>query len=182
VPVSQRFLKTLGVLLAALSMISTPALAQWLNIPDGSIPKTKEGKPDMAPPAPRNGKPDLSGTWIGNFQDVQKYITADQVADLAAASKPGEFPAQPWAEALTRTRTAAGIAWPAAHCLPPGIPMLDLGAALQPLKIIQQAGLVVILYEWFGESRQIFMDGVALPATSTPRGWAIHLAVGAAMN
>ena len=46
--------------------------------------------------------------------------------------------------------------------------MLDLGAAVQPLKIIQKPGLVVILYESFGENRQIFLDGRSLSNDPNP--------------
>jgi hypothetical protein len=155
---------------AILTLGAVSASGQWQNVPLNGIPRTKDGKPDLGAAAPRksDGKPDFSGTWIGDYQDIKKYITADQVGDLAADSKPGEFPVQPWAEALTQTRIASGLAWPAAHCLPPGIPMLDLGAALQPLKIIQEPRLVVILYEWFGETRQIFMDGRTLASDVNP--------------
>ena len=35
------------------------AHAQWLNYPAAGIPRTKDGKPDLAAPLPRaNGKPD----------------------------------------------------------------------------------------------------------------------------
>jgi hypothetical protein len=155
---------------AILTLYGVPIPAQWLNIPLNGTPTTKDGKPDLGAPAPRksDGRPDLSGTWIGDYQDIKKYITADQVGNVASAFKPGEFPALPWAEALAQTRTAKGIAWPPVHCLPPGIPMLDLGAALQPLKIIHEPGLLVILYEWFGETRQIFMDGRTLASNLNP--------------
>jgi hypothetical protein len=148
---------------AILAVAAMPAPAQWLNVPAGGIPKTKDGKPDLGAPAPRkpDGKPDLSGIWSGDQQNT-KY------ANLTADFKPGEFPIQPWAEALSKDRTTRGIAWPPAHCLPPGIPMLDVGAAVHPIKIIQEPGLVVILYESFGENRQIFLDGRSLSNDADP--------------
>ena len=152
-----------GVFLAAfLTIASMSAPAQWLNVPD-TVPKTKDGKLNLGAPAPRkpDGKPDLSGVWNGDEQSI-KY------ANLAADFKPGEFPIQPWAEALSKERTTSGIAWPPTHCLPPGIPMLDLGAFVHPLKIIQEPGLVVILYEFFGEIRQIFLDGRTLNKDANP--------------
>ena len=152
-----------------LAVTAIPAPAQWLNVPD-TVPKTKDGKPNLDAPAPRksDGKPDLSGIWTGDYEYAKRYVRADQVADLAADFKPGEFPIQPWAEALSKERTTGGLAWPAAHCLPPGIPMLDLGAAIHPLKIIQEPGLVIILYEFFGENRQIFLDGRSLSNDADP--------------
>jgi hypothetical protein len=46
-----------------LSALSAPAPAQWLNHPTPGIPRTADGKPDLAAPAPRtpDGRPDLSG-------------------------------------------------------------------------------------------------------------------------
>src|SRR5260370_28755626 len=70
----------------------------------------------------------------------------------------GEFPIQPWAEELSKERTAGGRDWPPAHCLPHGIPALAASAVLAPFKIIQEPDLVVILYEAHGQLRQIFLD------------------------
>ena len=55
--------KILIVILVA--MISTPAAAQWLNHPTPGMPRTADGKPNLAAPAPRtpDGRPDLSGLW-----------------------------------------------------------------------------------------------------------------------
>jgi len=42
-----------------------PADAQWLNHPTPDIPRTSDGKPNLAAPAPRggDGHPDFSGVW-----------------------------------------------------------------------------------------------------------------------
>src|SRR4029450_3922568 len=44
-----------------------PANAQWLNHPTPNIPRTADGKPNLAAPAPRtaDGHIDLSGPWTG---------------------------------------------------------------------------------------------------------------------
>src|SRR5207248_9072946 len=44
---------------------SPPGSAQWLNYPTAGVPRTPEGKPNLAAPVPRtaDGKPDLSGIW-----------------------------------------------------------------------------------------------------------------------
>lgn len=76
----------------------------------------------------------------------------------------GGLPLQMWAQALTDERGANGAAGvPTARCLPPGIPMLSTSTIAHPLKIVQQEGLVVMLYEYFGEFRQVFLDGRSLP-------------------
>ena len=156
-----------GSLMSAILMVtSMPAAAQWLNVPTKGIPRTKDGKPDLSAPAPRkpDGKPDLSGIWQGDQQN-RKYGSG---LGLAVDFKPGEFPIQPWAEELSKERTAGGRDWPPAHCLPPSVPSLDSSAAVDPLKIIQEPDLVVILYEVFGQVRQIFLDGRTLPRDPNP--------------
>ncbi len=161
---NQRLGMTLvGVFLTTtLSLTPVPASAQWRNAPD-TVPKTKDGKPNFGAPAPRKpyGKPDLSGIWSGDEQN-SKYV------DLAADFKPGEFPIQPWAEALSRERIVGGLAWPPAHCLPASIPVLDGISTLFPLKIIQEPGLLVFLYEYLGEIRQVFVDGRAAVKNADP--------------
>jgi hypothetical protein len=156
-----------GWLVAAISAIATvPAAAQWLNLPTKGIPRTKDGKPDLSAPAPRkpDGKPDLSGVWQSYDEQNRKYVR-----ELNADIKPGEFPIQPWAEALAkRRRTDAGQSeLPPAHCLPLGVTLFD-ALPNYPLKIIQEPELVVILYEHFGEFRQIFLDGRTPPKDPNP--------------
>ena len=152
-----------GSLVAAMLTIATlPGAAQWLNIPTKGIPRTKDGKPGLSAPAPRkpDGKPDLSGVWMGDTQNL-KYET-----NLGADFKPGELPIQPWAEKLTKERIPGGSESPPARCLPPGVPILDNNH--NPIKIIQESELVVILYELFGQFRQIFLDGRTLPKEPNP--------------
>jgi hypothetical protein len=154
-----------GSLVAAILTIATmPAAAQWLNVPTKGVPRTKDGKPDLSAPAPRkpDGKPDLSGIWNREPENA-KYIE-----NLGADFKPGEFPIQPWAEALYKQHmTDAGASEsPVAHCLPLGIPIADNSAL--PLKIIQESGLVVILNEGMGGFRQIFLDGRSMPTDANP--------------
>ena len=51
------------VVIAAL--VSVPAEAQWLHQTDSTIPRTKDGRPNLSARAPKTaeGKPDLSGVW-----------------------------------------------------------------------------------------------------------------------
>ena len=139
-----------------------PAMAQWSNVRTRGIPRTGEGKVDMSAAAPRisQGKPDLSGIWQADKESANE--------DLSDGLK-NDFPIQPWAEDLAKKRQARAAAdIPTASCLPAGIPLLTISSAAYPLKIVQQPDLIVILYEWFGEVRQVFLDGRTVPANPNP--------------
>jgi hypothetical protein len=61
-----RLATSAAVAVASAMALSAPRLlAQWPAFPNGPVPKTADGKPDLAAPAPRaaDGKPDLSGVW-----------------------------------------------------------------------------------------------------------------------
>jgi hypothetical protein len=157
--------RTFSLLASILVIASMPAVAQWLDYPTPGIPRLSNGKPNLSAPAPRrpDGRADLSGIWKADPQ-YRKYLL-----DLAVDFKPGEFPIQPWAEALTKQRTKDNAHdQPSTFCLPLGVPELDTGTAMFPLKIVQEPGLVVILHEEFGYYRQIFLDGRPLPADPNP--------------
>jgi len=91
---SPRSISALIVLLSAF----VPLSAQWLHYPTPGIPRTPDGKPNLAAPAPKtpDGKPDLSGIWRATngrfFQDLGEGGL--------------EIPMQPWAKALYEERKA----------------------------------------------------------------------------
>jgi hypothetical protein len=147
---------------AFLCVIGSSVQAQWLDVPSKATPRTQDGKPNLTAPAPRKagGKPDLSGIW---GTESPKYL-----ANIAADFKPGELPIQPWAETLTKDRQTGAHASEEsnANCQPQGVPRIN--ATPNPFKIIQDPDLVVILYEAFGQFRQIFIDGRALPKDPNP--------------
>src|SRR5437016_846375 len=92
-------------------------LAQWLNTPTTGIPRTADGKPDLAAPAPVvDGHPNLSGVWTPNSRPLQ---------DLSVGVEGGEVPYLPWSAQLTKERAggARGKDDPAAYCVP-GMPKL----------------------------------------------------------
>ena len=147
-------------LAAILSLMSASLTAQWPNQATPGIPRTADGKPDLAAPAPRaaDGKPDLSGVW--------RFKTGSYVVYVTSVLKPGEI--QPWAEAVYQKRAngfrkdSDGIA-----CLPPG-PKAGIAGLGFPMKIVQTPNLVVVLYEYQTIFRQIFTDGRALPEDPNP--------------
>src|SRR4026208_1950035 len=93
--------------------LSAPLAAQWLNQPTPGIPRTPDGKPNLAAPAPRapDGKPDLSGLW--------NKVSPKYSRTSAAALKPGDI--QPWAQALVdERRENLGREYMNVKCVPLG--------------------------------------------------------------
>jgi hypothetical protein len=147
------------IALAVLLAVTAPA--QWLKFPTTGVPRTKDGKPDLAAPAPKtaDGKPDLSGVW-----EVKPGYTGNIAKDL----KPGEVPFQPWAEALYKHRMETqGKEDPQAYCVLSGVPREHV--VPYPFKILHTNGMVVILYEALHSYRQIYMDGRPLPKDPNPQ-------------
>jgi hypothetical protein len=147
-------------LMVAALMAAALASGQWLNTPTPGIPRTPDGKPDLAAPAPKaaDGHPDLSGVWTPNSRPLQ---------DLSVAVPNRDVPYLPWSAQLTTERAggAKGKDDPAAYCVP-GMPKLVY--LPYPYKIYQLAGVTVVLYEGFTTFRQIFTDGRALPKDPQP--------------
>jgi hypothetical protein len=149
----------LGATALVIAFSALPLQAQWLNYPTAGIPRTKDGKPNLAAPAPKlaDGTPDLSGIWM---EPGLKYLI-NVAADLK------EVPFQPWAEAEYKRRVdTLGKDDPNNFCLPSGYPEKD--AVTSPWKIVQTPGLVIILYESRTIFRQIFTDGRKLPVDPNP--------------
>lgn len=160
--------------LALMLAMSAPIHAQWLNYPTRGVPRTLDGKPDLAAPAPRtaDGKPDLSGIWQLRPRpcgagDCQADYPAGAEFINFGASLTGGLPYQPWAAALVKERTEQlGKDDPVGLCRP--------GGALRILtfppyrKFLQMPGLFVILSERDVTYRQVFMDGRQLPDDPTP--------------
>jgi hypothetical protein len=145
----------------AISLISVPLAAQWLNYPTPGVPRTPDGKPNLAAPAPRtaDGKPDLSGVWRGPGGGSYDRNVA---RDLS----PGDI--QPWAEALYQQRVRdMGKDAPRATCLPDPFPYYHM---VDVARFVQTPGLIVVLYEGTTNSvhRTIFTDGRELPKDPTP--------------
>jgi len=167
----------------ALAALPALAPAQWLNQPTPGIPRTPDGKPNLAARAPRaaDGKPDLSGLWQteaappdllerlipgstnGSGEDAPSQYFLNIMVDF----KPDEAPLRPDAAALFRQRAKTFTKdSPVSHCLPEGMPMVEIAPA--PYKIVQTPGLTVMIYERDTTFRQVYTDGRKLPVDPQP--------------
>jgi hypothetical protein len=166
------------------------AHAQWLNYPAPGTPRTRDGKPNLSAPVPRasKGKPDLSGVWqaepapSGEVQRLVGDLSFTVVPgddprtfsryffNILADFKPGDAPIRPEAAAELTRKRAEGLGYkdqPPSHCMPLGIPGVDL-FSFAPFKIVQAPGLIVMLYEVDNTRRQIYTDGRPLPVDPQP--------------
>jgi hypothetical protein len=150
----------------AILVTGVPLAAQWLNYRTPGVPRTADGKVNLAAPTPNapDGKPDLSGVW----ESANQYFN-----DLGKDLKPGELVMLPWAKNLQAEREARDHRDdPMNRCMPPGVPRINMTTANgpHPLKIVQTPMLVVLLYETSANStfRQVFLDGRTLPKESQP--------------
>lgn len=143
----------------AAAFLGMPVAAQWTSYPTPGIPRTKNGKPNLAAPAPRTaaGKPDFSGIW--------RAPTGKYLEDLAADT-PG-VSMLPWAQKVFDERQENnGKDRPSGKCLPHSV--TDFDAHFMPKKLIQSPGLLVMLFESYHSYRQIFTDGRPLPENPDP--------------
>src|SRR5262245_31563634 len=104
------------VLLALFASGAVPLNAQWPAQPSPKVPKTADGKPDLAAPTPRtaDGKPDLSGlwenTWMVQFRravpQASPTVGGPPLATFAdiGLNVPGGLPLRPWAADLFKAR------------------------------------------------------------------------------
>ena len=150
-------MKPAAITLAAFAL-TVPLSAQWLTEPTRGIPRTPDGKPNLAAPAPRmsDGRPDLSGLWT--------RISRTVLADLK--------PIQGWVEPLVQQRrenfTKDNMS---IQCLPLGpryitSPALDVNIAGMT-KVVQTPALILMLNPDL-TYRQVFMDGRALEKDPNP--------------
>ena len=129
-------------------LTAAPVGAQWLNFPTPDLPRTADGKPNLAAPAPKtaDGKPDLSGLWRMNGLGYVFNILGNQPVEML-----------PWARDLYAKRSINFAKdSPDSNCLPPG-PGAGL-FGMSPVKFIQTKNLLVILHE-DAPTRQVFLDG-----------------------
>src|SRR5437763_13398689 len=171
-----KWISTVLLVLLLLAVTCAPASAQWSKRLDPAIPRTREGKLDLAarPPKTREGKVDLSGIWLpqadpnGKPENVENTITPRYFVNIMADLKPADVPMTPWSAALLKERLESqGKIDPISRCQPTGVPAI--GTIPLPYKIIQGPNLIILLYEENNLYRQIFLDGRALPKDPDPR-------------
>ena len=175
------------------AFLSAGASAQWLNFQTPGVPRTPDGKPNLAAAVPRgpDGKPDLSGVWMHEITSVEevkrlfghRFDNAIQTGgigmeigtqhkyefDILLDFKPEESPLRPEAAEYLR-RYSAGRNDGSDVCVGvPTIPRADLLS--EPIKIVQAPRLTVILYEAGNSHRQIYTDGRALPKEFDLPAW-----------
>ncbi len=170
------------VLIAALFFCASPSsFAQWLKYPTPRVPRTRDGKPNLAAGAPRtrDGKPDLSGLWLtgnpvpcqGNpgqdFLECGIELPISKEGINMGASLPDGLPYQPWAaEQVKKQTTENSKDDPHARCLPDTF--LRLYGLPHIQKFVQIPGLLVMLDELNSSYRQVFTDGRPLPVDPQP--------------
>jgi hypothetical protein len=149
-------------LLVVAVALSAPASAQWLNQPTAGLPRTPDGKPNLAAPAPRtaDGKPDLSGLWTKISPKYSRNIAADLKRDEV----------HPWARALVdERRENLGKEYMNVKCVPlgPGYVTAADSTGAEMMKIVQTPALILILNPDL-TYRQIFLDGRTLEESPNP--------------
>jgi hypothetical protein len=161
-------------ILAAVAVTMTVASAQWLRYPTPGIPRTRDGRPNLAARAPKtlDGKPDLSGMW--GWEDNRPcppdgcpdQKVGQEFINIGWSLKDG-LPYQPSADALMKERRENNSKDdPQSRCLPRGALRIHTDGLFK--KIVQSPGLMVILTERNASYRQIFTDGRPLPVDPNP--------------
>jgi len=168
-------------LLAALAAAPVYLNAQWAVYRDPTVPRTRDGKPNLSAPVPKlNGKPDLSGIWQAEsapVAEIQQFLLPGGINGLGedlptkyffsvfADFPPGQEPMRPEVRAQLAKRPP-GPAGPPTLCMLPTLPLQSLVPA--PFKIVQTPRLTMVLYEADTVFRQIFSDSRALPPDPQP--------------
>ena len=151
--------------LAAIALLSAPVFGQWTDLKTSGVPRTPDGKVNLAAPAPRTAddKPDLSGIWQAGMAGSAGQYGYDY--NVAQNLPPDSL--TPWAQTIRQQRVQDFRKdSPLAHCLPVSVPFLNFRGLS---RIVQTPGLIVILYESPNSPhRTIFMDGRALPRDPNP--------------
>lgn len=157
-------------------LVAVPSIlfGQWVDYPTPAVPRTADGKPNLAAPTPRtaDGKPDFSGMWgwvnvgapcgahCNDFEISREFINI-------AYSLKGGLPYQPWtAELVKKRKEDKAKDDPNVRCMPRGA--LRIWTDDYYKRIFQLPNRLAILTERNMQYRQIFLDGRALPVDPTP--------------
>lgn len=157
--------------------------AQWLSHRTPGIPRTADGKPNLAARALRgaDGRPDLSGLWLtesappallerlipGATNGAGEEPPSQYFINIFSDVKDADVPFRPAAAQLFRERARQFTKLsPVSHCLPEGMPLVEMAPA--PYKIVQTPGVTFMLYERDTTYRQVYTDGRTLPEDPQP--------------
>ena len=174
-------MKSITASVTLILILCFSAFAQWEKSADKSVPRTPDGKPNLAAKTPsRDGKPDLSGVWqsdvdpaglpkgIQTVESITGLNAPRYFVDVMADLKPAEQPFQPAAAAAFLQRLQNQVKDdPSAHCRPTGVPAMTNVPI--PFKIVQTPTLVLILYEEGSMFRQVFLEPRKTVADPQPR-------------
>ena len=153
---------------------SATLCAQWLDYPTAGVPRTADGKPNLAAPTPRtaDGKPDLSGMWgwetrancgarCNDTQVGREFINI-------ASNLKGGLPYKPEARDLVKRRTSKQYQDqdPNVRCMPRDAPRIWTDDYYK--RLIQTPERLIVLTERNMQYRQIFTDGRPLPKDPNP--------------
>ena len=175
-------MRTISIVAALVTAALVCIEAQSLKYRDPSIPRTRDGRPNLSAPAPRlNGQPDLSGVWQAERTPVSEFVRVlgpglpEIQPDLNDITKhvlnvlwdvpPAEWPLRPEAAALTAQRQKSGQDFPTAYCQPGSLPASML---ILEFKMVQAARQIVVLPGNGDPTRQIYIDGRSLPKDAEP--------------
>ena len=170
-----------ALVVAALGCIE----AQSLNYRDPSIPRSRDGRPNLSAPAPRlNGKTDFSGVWQAERTPVSEFVrvlgpgapkiqpdmndVTKHVINVLWDVPASERPLRPEAVALMQERQKSGRDIPTAYCLPSSVPAVMM---ILDFKMVQASGEIVVLAGNGDPPRQIYIDGRSLPKDPNQAGW-----------
>jgi hypothetical protein len=166
--------------------LATAPTAQWLQFRTPGVPRTRDGKPNLAAPAPRtaDGRPDLSGVWMHVPTSVEemKQLFGARVDEAIKVDVPGmeigtqnkyaldllldmreNSPMRPDTAAAFQKKLQAPPQLDD-QCDPGTVVPFPLAGLLsEPIKIVQAPRLTLVLYEVGNSHRQIYTDGRALP-------------------
>lgn len=180
-----RLIATISAVFATASLTQ----GQWIDYKTAGVPRTADGKPNLAAPAPRmNGKPDFSGLWQTDASppgSIDKMIPGISILgvpgdhpdmfskyffNVLADYGPDDIKLTPEAQkqmAQARNSLPGGV-----RCLPAGFPMIDF--LPMPHRYVQTGYMLAVLYE-SDLPRQIHLDGRPLPDDPQPawRGYSI---------
>jgi hypothetical protein len=139
----------------ALTAPAIPSLGARANVGQNT------GTTTYTPPRTRDRQPDLQGIWqvlnTANW-DIEEHNARLGVPAGYGVVEGGPIPYQPWALArkqqnLERRATLDSEA----RCHLPGVPRITYMP--YPFRIVQQADKILILYEYLGVVRYLYMNG-----------------------